>query len=207
MIPKKSAGDFNNIENYRPLSLTSSISKLVERIVGDHLTNHLISKNVLIPNQSGFRIGRSTHDNLTYLTQKVNESFSKNCKSCGIFFDISKAFDRVWHNGLILKLVNLKICPIILKWIVDFLKQRYGQVVIDGHCSERIKIETGIPQGSVLGPLLFLIYINDIPLSNNKNPLSYSLLFADDFFSGFQFYNTGKLEGIENIIYAFLREL
>ena len=97
----------------------------------------------------------------------------------------------------------MKICPINLKWLVAFLKQRYGQVVSDGHSSDRIEIETGVPQGSVLGPLLFLIYINDIPLSNNKKPFSYSLLFADDFFSGFEFYYTGKLEGIENLINVF----
>ena len=163
MIPKKYDGDLKDPDNYRPLSLTSSIAKLVERIIENHLNRFISHKNIIVPYQSGFRVGRSTHDNLFYLTQKISENISQNQRSCAIFFDISKAFDKVWHNGLLFKLDKLGVSKTIKKWIASFLSNRFGFVSVDGVYSELVKIETGVPQGSVLGPLLLSLYINDIP--------------------------------------------
>ena len=104
MIPKKQDGDLKDASNYRPLSLTSSIAKLAERIVADKLLYYFNKKNSIVPHQSGFRIGRGTHDNLMCLTQKIELALGLNQKICAVYFDISKAFDRVWHNGLLKKL-------------------------------------------------------------------------------------------------------
>ena len=101
---KKYDGDLKDQSNFRPLSLTSSIDKLAERIVADRLVNYFNKKNSIVSHQSGFRKGRGSHDNLMYLTQKTELALSFNQRMCAVYFDISKAFDRVWHNGLLKKL-------------------------------------------------------------------------------------------------------
>ena len=134
--------------------------------MADKLLNYFNKKNSIVPHQSGFRIGRGTHDNLMFLTQKIELALGLNQRICAVYFDISKAFDRVWHNGLLKKLHDLGTCSTIKKWISAFLKGRYGSVFMDGALSETFNIETGVPQGSVLGPLLFSVFINDIPHCN-----------------------------------------
>ena len=106
MIPKKYDCDLKDPSNFRPLILTSSIAKLAERIVADRLVNYFNKKNSIVSHQSGFRIGRGTHDNLMYLTQKTELALSFNQRICAVYFDISKAFDRVWHNGLLKIFMN-----------------------------------------------------------------------------------------------------
>ena len=206
MIPKKQDGDLKDPSNYRPLSLTSSIAKLAERIVADKLLNYFNKKNSIVPHQSGFRIGRGTHDNLMFLTQKIELALGLNQRICAVYFDISKAFDRVWHNGLLKKLHDLGTCSTIKKLISAFLNGRYGSVFMDGALSETFNIETGVPQGSVLGPLLFSVFINDIPHCNLSDN-TFSLLFADDLLSCFRFSGLGKNEGIEQTINLYLRKL
>ena len=147
MIPKKYDGDLKDPDNYRPLSLTSSIAKLAERIIENILNRFISHKNIIVPYQTGYRVGRSTHDNLFYLTQKISENLSQNLRSCAIFFDISKAFDKLWHNGLLFKLENLGngVCKVIKKWIAAFLSNCFGYVSVDGVYSDLVKIETGVP--------------------------------------------------------------
>ena len=104
-------------------------------------------------------MGRSTHDNLFYLTQKISENLSQNLRSFAIFFDISKAFDKVWHNGLLFKLDNLGVSMVIKKWIAAFLSNRFGFVSVDGVYSDLVKIETGVPDMSlVLSIYIFYLY-------------------------------------------------
>ena len=177
MIPKK--GDKHNIKNYRPISSTPCVMKLFEKIIQERLRKILDSKNIIIKQQSGFRANRQTKDNLVFMTQKISEKLIKSQKACVILFDIQDAFDKVWHNGLIYKLWKLKIPIYLLQWIITFLENRQFRVVVDGSFSESYKISCGVPQGAVLSPILFSIYINDIPL-NEKKQDSYSLLFADD---------------------------
>jgi hypothetical protein len=119
MIPKKESNS-NNPTEYRPISLLSCIGKLAERIVKNRLYFFLESNNLLSSAQSGFRNCRGTDDNLLFMTQKIQESLNRGKKVCGIYFDISKAFDKVWHAGLIYKLIYLKVLTYIIRFIKSF---------------------------------------------------------------------------------------
>ena len=129
-------------------------------------------------------------DNLLFMTQKIEESFSRGKKVCGLNFDISKAYDNA---GIIYKLILFKVPNYIVRFIKSFLTDRTFRVKVNDSLSETRKFSCSIPQGSVLGPLLFVIYINDIPLSNSTN-LSYSVLFADDLSVIFIFKKPGKIK-------------
>ena len=136
--------------------------------------------------------------------QKISEALNKSKQVCGIFFDISKAFDKVWHKGLIFKLIKMNIPSYILKYIVDFLSDRKFKVSIGDTLSENGDILCSVPQGSVLGPILFLVYINDIPLADSKH-VSYSSLFADDLSTLFIFNKPGRITAtmkkyLENLV-------
>ena len=188
MIPKKDLRSSNPMD-YRPISLTSCIGKVVERVLRDRLYKILEERGVIVKEQSGFRSRRGATDNLIFFTQKIAEATSRRKKVCGIFFDIAKAFDKVWHAGLLHKLNNLEIPFYLINYIKRFLSNRKFAVNLNNSVSETCDIECGVPQGSVLGPLLFLIYINDIPLAYEKFS-SYSALFADDLGSIFIFKKT-----------------
>jgi exonuclease III len=175
---KKKDDDLSNIKNYRPISVTLCIARLFERIMLRRLQAHLKKNKILIKNQSGFRQGRQTKDNILFLAQKVKEQFNVKNNVLAVFFDIASAFDKVWHRGLMLKLIAIKTPYYLLKIIMEFLDNRKFFVQIGNSKSIVCSIEAGVPQGGVLSPTLFSIYINDIPLLDEKNGIS--LLFADD---------------------------
>ena len=135
------------------------------------IANNLISKN-----QSGFRPGDSCINQLLSITHEIYQSFDDNLEVRAAFLDISKAFDKVWHKGLIFKLKQNDISDKLLNIITDFLSFRKQRVVLNGQASPWVSIEAGVPQGSILGPLLFLIYIND--LSDDLSTTA--KLFVDD---------------------------
>lgn len=147
MIPKKS-NNFSDPSNYRPISLTSNIAKLGEKLISRRLKEFLKENKIIIKQQSGFREHRQTKDNLVHITQKIYESYNRKKKVFGIFFDISQAFDKVWHKGLLHKLANLKIPNYILIWIKNFLENRTFCIKCNEYISAEALIYTSVPQGS-----------------------------------------------------------
>jgi len=140
------------------------------------------------------------------MTQKISEALSRGKKVCGIFFDISKAFDKVWHAGLIMKLIEYGVPHYLIRFVKDFLSERSFKVNVNGKYSDSKKIECGVPQGSVLGPILFLVFINGIPLSNQSGKIpSHSVLYADDLASIFVF-NKSSTE-VKNKMRVYLESL
>lgn len=175
VVPIYKTGHKNNISNYRPISKLSNLSKLFEHIVYDKLFFSL--KRYINPSQHGFFSGRSTTSNLAVFTHYCVESFENGNQVDTIYADFSKAFDKVPHNILILKLSLLGVRPPMLNWFGSYLKNRVCTVIVDGIASEPYVAQSGVPQGSILGPLLFNIFINDIAQSffHSKH-----LLYADD---------------------------
>ena len=162
--------------NYRPVSLLNAFSKITEKVVFTRVYNFLLDINFLNPLQSGFRPGDSTVNQLVYMVHNIYDAFERGKEVRMVYLDISKAFDRVWHKGLLLKLKTIGIRDPLLGWLASYLSQRKQRVVIDGQSSNWSTVSAGVPQGSVLGPLLFLIYINDV----TENLKSDCLLYADD---------------------------
>ena len=162
--------------NYRPVSLLSCVSKVFEKCVQIHVFRYLKLYNLLTPCQSGFIPGDSTILQLLVMYDDFCKAIDNKITTQSVFFDISKAFDRVWHRGLIYKLQCIGIRGSLLGWFTDYINERKQAVVIKGKISSYRSVSAGVPQGSVLGPLLFLIYINDI----GKSIDSTVKLFADD---------------------------
>ena len=193
VLPLHKKGDKSQPSNYRPISLLSNIAKLQERIVFKNIYNHLQDNNLLYKYQSGFLPNHSTTYQLIDIYHHVCQTFDNDQFSCMIFCDMSKAFDRVWHRGLLFKLRQHGIAGSLLKWISDYLSDRTQRVAVKSCVSSTRSVNAGVPQGSVLGPLLFLIYVNDIA----DSLLSLTRLFADD---SSLFYSTSSILDLQGII-------
>ena len=178
VTPVHKKGSKQLVFNYRPISLLPICGKLFERIVFKYTYNHLISNNLITMNQSGFRPGDSTINQLIELVNVIHKSFDQreSLEVGAVFLDISKAFDKVWHEGLLFKLEQNCVSGPVLLLLQNYLANRKQRVVLNGSSSTFYPIESGVPQGSVLGPLLFLVYINDLE-DNIKSKIK---LFADD---------------------------
>ena len=162
--------------NYRPISLLCQAGKVMERCIHKHLYNYVLSNHILTPLQSGFVSGDSTTFQLLHTYHMFCEAVDSGKEVRAVFCDISKAFDRVWHKALLHKLRGIGCSGKVLSWFSSYLSGRRQRVVLNGKFSKWVEVLAGVPQGSILGPLLFLIYINDIV----KRIGGSIRLFADD---------------------------
>ena len=195
VIPLHKGGSTEELNNFRPISLLSIFDKIIEKIMHSRLYAFLEEHQILFENQFGFKKKCSTIHSLIEITEKIKESIDNGKYGCGIFIDLKKAFDTVNHKILLLKLEHYGVRGSLLNWFESYLTERKQYVFYNGISSETMKITCGVPQGSVLGPLLFLIYINDLP--NISSKLKF-FLFADDTNIYFDSHNLKEIEKTVN---------
>ena len=176
VVPVHKKGDKQCLKNYRPISLLPICRKILERLIFNEMFRFFIENNLISSNQSGFKLGDYCINQLLSITHEIYKSFDDSSDVRGVFLDISEAFDKVWLKGIIFKLKQNGISGKLLRVLSDFLKDREQTVILNGQVSSWTGVNAGVPQGSILSPLLFSVYINDLAdgLSSNAK------LFADD---------------------------
>ena len=177
VIPLYKSGNQMSVNNYRPVSVLPVFSKIYEKVVYKRLYDYIVLHNILYDNQFGFREKHSSYMALITLIDHLSEALERGEAVIGLFLDFSKAFDTVDHEILLVKLHHYGIRGVMLDWFRDYLSNRTQCVVYDEVSSELMPVKCGVPQGSILGPLLFLLYVNDLP---NAATNLFSVLYADD---------------------------
>jgi hypothetical protein len=172
-IPKKA--QLKEVSNYRPISLFSIVSKVFERCVYNRLIEH-VSINIH-QLQFGFLRGKSTTAQILQVLQEIGEMLDKRVQIDLVYLDFAKAFDRVDHRLMVNKLKNFGISGTLLNWFEDYLSNRHQRVTVLGKTSHPLPVLSGVPQGSILGPLLFLLYVNDLPQATSSSSIA---TYADD---------------------------
>ena len=170
VVPIHKRDDKQNVKNFRPVSLPQIFGKIFERLIYNEMYSFFIENDLISSNQSGFKQEDSCINQLLSITHDIYQSLDQGYEVRGVFLDISKAFDKVWHKGLIHKLKQNGICGPLLKILIDFLKSRKQRVVLNGQHSSWSDVLAGVPPGSILGLLLFFIYINDLSDGLQFNP-------------------------------------
>ncbi|GFV16043.1 probable RNA-directed DNA polymerase from transposon BS [Trichonephila clavipes] len=193
----KPNSDDSNPQNYRPISLLGSLSKAYELVILYRLNQHCLARNIIILEQHGFVTECSTVTQLLRVTELVHTGFQNHQATGMLFVDIAKAFDKIWHDGLISKMMRLGFSDQILKIIHSYLNSREFRVGVENCLSSPRPVKSGIPQGSLLGPRLFNVYNNDIPKADNVHLAMY----ADDIAIISQHtYNFKIIERLQNYI-------
>ena len=177
VIPVYKTDNHSSVSNYRPISLLSILNKLLEKLMFKTIQLYLEKYNILNDNQFGFRSNHTTTQAILMITDKIQRAIENKMISCGIYLDLSKAFDTVDHSILLNKLDHYGIRGIANDWFRSYLDNRKQFVTLGNISSEQLLVTCGVPQGSVLGPLLFLLYINDF---NESSKILDFHLFADD---------------------------
>ena len=177
IIPVHKKNDKQLVKNYQSISLLPIFGKNFQKIIFNKIY-FLMEEKLLNPNQSGFRPSNSCINQLLAITHEIFDAFDCNppLEVRSVFLDISKALDKVWHEGLLYKLKSMGISGELYNLLENYLSDRFQRVILNGQFSSWRPILAGVPQGSILGPLLFLIYINDLPNELKSN----AKLFADD---------------------------
>ena len=176
VTPIYKKGDKHNPSNYRPVSLTSVVCKVMEMVVRDWLVDHMTKNSLFSGFQHGFIKGRSCATNLITVLDAWTEAMEDGISVDSIYLDLANAFDTVSHKKLLQKLWSYGIRGSIHRWIEDFLTERLQRVLINGNPSEWNRVTSGVPQGSVLGPILFVVFVNDLPEVTSST----AQMFADD---------------------------
>lgn len=191
VIPLYKKGCRRSVSQYRPISLLPTFSKLFEKIMKDRILSFLNKNNFLCYQQFGFREGKSTEDAILKLCSEICDGFNNNNSPIALFIDMTKAFDMVNHTILLDKLYKAGFRDSMFNWFNSYLSGRFQRVKLNGVFSDELELRTGVPQGSVLGPILFLIYINSIFKQNlNSNVTA----FADDM--AFTYINNSLFESM-----------
>jgi Reverse transcriptase (RNA-dependent DNA polymerase)/Endonuclease-reverse transcriptase len=194
VVPIYKKGEKDNITNYRPISILPYFSKYYEKIMYDRLYKFIEKSNIIFHTQHGFQSGHSPYMSLLNMQDKISNAIENNEYAVGIFFDLAKAFDTVDHAILLNKLATYGIRGMQLDWFASYFENRLQRVLCNGALSDLRAIKYGVPQGSNLGPLLFLLYINDLP---NASPTLFFILFADD---TNVFYSHRSLQSLTEIV-------
>ena len=176
VCPVYKKGNKSEVGNYRPISLLCNMSKVLEKIVYKKLYEYLMEHNLLIEHNSGFKKNDSTINQLLKIIHQIYTDLNEGKDTCLVFLDVSKAFDKVWIDGLLFKIKQLGIVGSLFNWLKTYVSGRHQKGVLNGCQSTICSLTAGVPQGSILGPLLFLIYVNDI----TENMECIINLFADD---------------------------
>ena len=172
----KRKGAKTDKNNWRPISILPTLSKICESVIHHRILRHMLDNNIITEKQAAYLPKDSTTNQLLYIVHQIKASWAKNQISHACFLDISAAFDAVWHNALLAKLKQINIIGKPLELLRSYLNNRKSKVVVDGAESEELPMEAGVPQGSRLGPILFILFINDIIDNLESTPH----IFADD---------------------------
>ena len=162
IMPLQKEGSKSDVSNLRPVSLLPIPGKLVEKVVHERLLRYFENNNLLEEHQGGFRPGHSTIDSAVTLVDKIFKAMNDREVTVATFIDLSKAFDTVNHSILLKKLEYLGVKGLTLLWLTDYISNRVQRTVCNNSASNPLEVVCGVPQGSILGPLLFLVYVNDM---------------------------------------------